>query len=209
MAPVSYLETSVLYCDDNLRRLSQFPSECVDLIYLDPPFFSNKHYEVIWGDEAEVRSFDDRWDAGLDGYLNWMQERLVEMHRVLKRSGSLYLHCDWHAAHHLKVMLDGIFGTSHFRNDIIWHYSGWNKKLRTRFENRADNILFYAKGAAKAQIFNGFARPWASEEEYVKVRKQKVREDDNGRRYVLSDAGGGKRAKRYLDEGDEGGRLRR
>lgn len=64
MQPVSYLETSVLYCDDNLHRLSQFPSNCVDLVYLDPPFFSNRFYEVIWGDEAEVWSFEDRWDGG-------------------------------------------------------------------------------------------------------------------------------------------------
>ncbi len=56
MAPVGYLETAVIYCDDNLHRLSQFPAESVDLIYLDPPFFSNRIYEVIWGDEAEVRS---------------------------------------------------------------------------------------------------------------------------------------------------------
>ncbi len=60
MNPVAYLETGVLYCDDNLHRLSQFPAECIDLVYLDPPFFSNRQYEVIWGDEAEVRSFEDR-----------------------------------------------------------------------------------------------------------------------------------------------------
>src|SRR5271157_3684754 len=56
MAPVGFLETGVIYCDDNLHRLSQFPDECIDLIYLDPPFFSNRHHEVIWGDEAEVRA---------------------------------------------------------------------------------------------------------------------------------------------------------
>ncbi len=59
---VAFLESSILYCEDNLRQLAQFPSECVDLVYLDPPFFSNRSYEVIWGDEAEVRSFEDRWD---------------------------------------------------------------------------------------------------------------------------------------------------
>lgn len=82
--PVSYLETGVLYCEDNLRQLSEFPSECVDLIYLDPPFFSNRNYEVIWGDEAEVRSFEDRWEGGMQVYINWMRDRVIEMHRVLK-----------------------------------------------------------------------------------------------------------------------------
>ena len=80
----------------------------MDLIYLDPPFFSNKTYEVIWGDEAEVRSFLDRWEGGVEAYTEWMQERVEQMHRVLAPTGSFYLHCDWHASHYLKVMCDGV-----------------------------------------------------------------------------------------------------
>ncbi len=85
---VSFPETGVLYCEDNLRQLAQFPDECVDLIYLDPPFFSNRTYEVIWGDEAEVRSFEDRWEGGIQVYVNWMRDRVLEMHRVLKPTGA-------------------------------------------------------------------------------------------------------------------------
>ncbi len=59
------MDTGTIYCDDNLRRLVIFPADSVDLIYLDPPFFSNRTYEVIWGDEAEVRSFEDRWEGGI------------------------------------------------------------------------------------------------------------------------------------------------
>ncbi len=114
------LETGVLYCDDNLERLSVLPSESVDLIYLDPPFFSNKIYEVIWGDEAEVRSFEDRWEGGIQVYINWMRDRMMEMHRVLKPTGSLYLHCDPNASHYLKVMMDGVFGMSNFKNEVVW-----------------------------------------------------------------------------------------
>ena len=117
---VSFLETGVLYCEDNLRQLVQFPDECIDLIYLDPPFFSNRHYEVIWGDEAEVRSFEDRWKGGIEVYIDWMRDRVVQMRRVLRSTGSLYLHCDPHASHYLKVMLDGILGADTFRNEIIW-----------------------------------------------------------------------------------------
>ena len=57
------------------------PRESVDLIYLDPPFFSNRTYEVIWGDEAEVRSFEDRWEGGIQVYAAWMRERIIEMYR--------------------------------------------------------------------------------------------------------------------------------
>jgi len=192
------LDTNLLYCNDNLERLARFPSESVDLAYLDPPFFSNRSYEVIWGDEAEVRSFEDRWAGGVQVYVNWIRERVEELHRVLKPTGSIYLHCDWHASHYLKVMMDEVFGYRLFRNEIGWRYSGWNKKLARHFERRRDSILFY--GRSQKQAFNSLSTPWQSEDEYIKVRKQKVYEDDDGRRFVMSDAGAGTRVPRYLDE---------
>ncbi len=77
------IETGVLYCNDNLERLSAMPGDSVDLVYLDPPFFSNRTYEVIWGDEAEVRSFEDRWEGGIQHYIDWMHKRVMELQRVL------------------------------------------------------------------------------------------------------------------------------
>lgn len=146
MAPIGYLETSVIYCDNNLHRLSQFPGESVDLIYLDPPFFSNRNYEVIWGDEAEVRSFEDRFQGGIHVYVDWMRERVMELHRILKPTGSLFLHCDWHAAHQLRVMLDDVFGAERFRNEIIWCYTGPGSPGMRQFNRKHDNIYWYSKG---------------------------------------------------------------
>lgn len=145
MVTVSSLETGVLYREDNLYQLSVMPSESVDLIYLDPPFFSNRNYEVIWGDEAEVRSFEDRWEGGIQHYTGWMRDRAMEMHRVLKPTGSLYLHCDWHASHYLKVMMDEIFGMRHFQNEIVWYYKGAGVSPR-RWGRRHDALLYYTKG---------------------------------------------------------------
>jgi len=145
MNPLRFVDTGVLYCDDNLERLRQFPDECVDLIYLDPPFFSNRHYEVIWGDEAEVRSFEDRWEGGIHHYIGWMRERMIELHRILKPTGSLYLHCDWHAGHRLKQMLDGVFGETRFQNEVIWYYRGGGVSP-DRWARRHDTIFFYSKG---------------------------------------------------------------
>lgn len=139
------LDTEVIYCDDNLRRLALLPADCADLIYLDPPFFSNRHYEVIWGDEAEVRSFEDRWEGGIHHYVEWMRDRVMEMWRVLKSTGSLYLHCDWHAAHQLKVMLDDTLGVEHFQNEIVWYYRGGGVSP-SRWGRRHDTIFFYTKG---------------------------------------------------------------
>jgi adenine specific DNA methylase Mod len=95
--------------------------------------------------------------------------------------------------------MDKIFGEKLFRDSIVWHYSGWNKKNKYNFNSRHDTILFYAK--TKEQIFHSYARPWASKEEYVKIRKQKLRRDPKTKReYVLSDAGGGKRVMRFIED---------
>lgn len=139
------MDTEVIYCDDNLHRLALLPSNSIDLIYLDPPFFSNRRYEVIWGDEAEVRSFSDRWEGGTHHYVGWMKERVLEMHRVLSQKGSLYLHCDWHASHYLKQMLDDVFGSDNFQNEVVWYYKGAGVSPR-RWARRHDTIFFYTKG---------------------------------------------------------------
>ncbi len=144
--PVGYLETGVIQCADNLAALGQMPDECVDLVYLDPPFFSNRKYEVIWGDEAEVRSFEDRWEGGINVYLDWMEARLRHLHRVLRPTGSLYLHCDQAAGHYLKVALDRIFGQRHFRSEIIWRRTGSNSASQ-RFGPIHQTIFYYRKSS--------------------------------------------------------------
>ncbi len=146
------LDTGVLYRNDNLERLPKLPAESVDLIYLDPPFFSNRFYEVIWGDEAEVRSFEDRWAGGIQNYVDWMKQRVAEMYRVLKPTGSLYLHCDWHAGHYLRVMLDCFFGGENLVNEIIWRRYGSHNDYAQgsqHFGRVHDTVFFYGKGPSR------------------------------------------------------------
>lgn len=133
-----------LYCDDNLEILATMEKESVDLIYIDPPFFSNKNYEIIWGDEAEIRSFEDRWKGGINVYVDWMKDRVMELHRVLKPTGTIYLHCDWHAGHYLKVMMDEVFGHNNFRNEIVWCYRGGGVPQKD-FAKKHDTIFRYTK----------------------------------------------------------------
>ncbi|EOD64429.1 DNA methyltransferase [Amycolatopsis vancoresmycina] len=141
------IDTGVLYREDNINALSNMPSNSVDLVYLDPPFFSNRSYEVIWGDEAEVRSFEDRWEGGIQVYIDWMRNRVRHLYRILKSTGSLYLHCDPHASHYLKVMLDEIFTVTSFRNEVIWKRTGSHNSAR-RWGPQHDAILFYSKSDA-------------------------------------------------------------
>ncbi|MDR2143086.1 MAG: hypothetical protein LBP29_01800 [Treponema sp.] len=110
-----------LILGDNLEILKTLETESVDLIYLDPPFFSNRNYELIRGDAGEVRSFQDRWAGGIDHYIAWLKERVAEMYRILKPTRSIFLHCDWHANAYIRVdILDKIFGVNNFRGEIIW-----------------------------------------------------------------------------------------
>lgn len=161
MNPVAYLETGVLHCGDNLNLLPQFPAECIDLIYLDPPFFTNRDYEVIWEDDAEIRSFEDRWEGGIEHYLDWMEQRLRQMYRVLKSSGALYLHCDPTAGHYLKVMLDDIFGgMAHFKSEVIWKRTSAHSGAR-RYGPVHDTIFFYAK--SDAYVWNQRYQPLPQE----------------------------------------------
>lgn len=134
-----------LICGDNLEVLPTLEKESVDLIYIDPPFFSNRNYEIIWGDEAEIRSFEDRWEGGVEVYVDWMKQRVRLMYDLLKPTGSFYLHCDWHAGAQLRIMMDEIFGAQNFLNEIIWfHYGGGQSKRF--FPRKHDSILFYKKG---------------------------------------------------------------
>lgn len=142
---------NVIYCGDNLIWLKKFPDKCIDLIYLDPPFFSNRHYEVIFNDGEEIRSFEDRWKGGINHYIEWMKERIFELYRVLKDNGSFYIHCDWHASHYLKITCDDIFGYNNFRNEIVWNFI-MGASAKRYFGRKHQVILYYIKN--NDYIFN-------------------------------------------------------
>jgi DNA modification methylase len=141
------LEPNRLFWGDNLHVMRQLPSESIDLIYIDPPFFSGRQYNVIFGDQNELRSFSDIWEDGMPGYLIWLNARLFEMKRLLKKTGSIYVHCDHHASHYIKVEMDKIFGVVNFRNEIVWYYEGGGGRAKDHFNRKHDTILFYSKSS--------------------------------------------------------------
>ena len=142
-----------LILGDNLEILKSFPNECVDLVYLDPPFFSNRNYEVIWGDTGEIRSFQDRWAGGISHYIDWLKERVEQMHRILKPAGSIFLHCDWHANAYIRVhILDRLFGENNFINEFVWKRSYTRSSISKAARKNYDTIFFYSK--SEKYIFN-------------------------------------------------------
>lgn len=211
---------NTLYYGDNLRILREYiRDESVDLIYLDPPFNSNRNYNVLFRDEsgkeseAQITAFEDTWHWNqaaeqtyhelvtdtspaistmisalrtfigsnqMMAYLVMMAARLVELHRVLKPTGSLYLHCDPTASHYLKIILDTIFTPVNFRAEIIWkRYSAHNDARRT-FAAVTDTILFYSK--TPSTKFN--VQRTAYDETYIEKHFRHV--DERGRRYALN-----------------------
>jgi len=177
------MDTNVIYCGDNSEVMRTYVMDnSVDLIYADPPFFSNKQYEVLWGDGYELRAFEDRWKGGINNYLAWMEPKLRECHRVLKETGSIYLHCDWHASHHLKVLMDKIFDDQ-LVNEIVWKRTSAHtgEGLMKAYGQVHDVILFYRK--SEKYTFNP---------QYVPLGKDYVEKfyrfvDKNGRKWTASD----------------------
>lgn len=175
-----------LILGDNLEILKKMNSESIDLIYLDPPFFSNRNYEVIWGDSGEVRSFQDRFSGGIDHYIAWLKERVVELHRILKPTGSIFLHCDWHANAYIRVfILDKIFGENNFRNEIIWKRTTTHndsKQGAKHFGRIYDTIFIYSK-SIKDFKFKTLYENYTNE--YTDNNYNKI--DNKGRRFKASD----------------------
>ena len=175
------------------------PDNSVDLIYIDPPFFSKKNYEIIWGNGYERRCFEDRRKGEVNHYIGWMKDRLIEAHRVLK-NGSMLLHCDYHANHHLRLLLDELFGEHNFINEIIWCYDVGGRSSR-RFGRKHDNIYFYSK------VKNHYYFDAESAKEFGKPRKTGkesfggiIKKDENGRLYHAKKAKSGKYYYYFLDE---------
>jgi len=180
----SLLDTSVIYCGDNLDQLKKLPDASIDLIYIDPPFNSNRNYEVFWGETKEKRAFEDRHES-TQAYIEFMRPRCVELARVLKKTGSFYYHCDWHASHYVKVMLDQIFGANNFQCEIIWRRTTAKGLAFTGFPNNHDSIFFY--GGGERLTFNRPYIPYDLDNLDPKTDGKYSLRDADGRRYQLTD----------------------
>ena len=174
MYDIKEITNKIVY-GDNLTQMRLIPPKSIDLIYLDPQFYSQKDYEIIFGDEDKFPGFFDIWKGkdgdetrvgGIGVYEEFMKERLVEMYRILKPTGTIFLHCDKHANHHLRKLLDDIFGAKNFLNEIIWYYKRWTN-TSNKFQQMHDNIYWYAKG--KKYVFNPQYEPYSEKTVHRKM----------------------------------------
>ena len=132
----------MIYNADCLTVLSNISDASVDLIYLDPPFYTQRNQKLSSSDGKKYE-FSDTWTSRKE-YLDYIRIRLIEMKRVLKDTGNLFLHCDTSAGHYLRVLLDEIFGDNNFRSEIIWSYKRWSNAKKGLLPNH-QTILYYSK----------------------------------------------------------------
>lgn len=229
------MKNRTLFFGDNLRVLREkFPyneNGYFDLIYLDPPFNSNRDYNVLYKEgledsPAQLHAFVDTWHwtkeaqeqfqdlvenrdypqkvsdlmQGLEklvghndmmAYLTMMTVRLIELRRVLKETGSIFLHCDPTASHYLKIVMDAIYGANNFRNEIVWCYTG-NQQPKDSFPKKHDILLFYAK-SSKSKF-----KPLYEAYSEATIRRYN-HTDEDGRKYKMNNYGG-KMNKAYMKE---------
>ena len=182
-----YLSGNALVCGDNIDVLKELPDNCVDLIYLDPPFNSNQFYVAAFGDKGMVnQQLRDVWrwtvetentykrlphgklldavngirllsgeTSKMAAYCVFMARRLEQLRRVLKPTGSIYLHCDDAASHYLKLLLDVVFGADNFRNELIWKRTSGRTPAK-RFGRVHESIFYYTKGTKFLGTPNGW-----------------------------------------------------
>ena len=197
-----------MWTGDNLPIMRGMNSESVDLIYLDPPFNSKTDYAAPIGSRAAGAAFKDTWtlsDVDVEwanlieekhpalyrvllaamtssdkSYLIYMASRLLEIGRILKPTGSIYLHCDPTASHYIKAMMDAIFGHQNFRNEIVWKRFNFHADAK-KFGAISDRLLYYSKG--QNPLFNSVKVPYSKK--YIESKF--THQDSDGRRYRLSD----------------------
>ena len=214
------IKPKTIFTGDNLPIMRGINSESIDLIYLDPPFNSKTNYAAPIGSAAAGAEFKDTWtlsdvdNAWLDlietkypalnrvihaamtnsdkSYLIYMAARLLEIKRILKDTGSIYLHCDPTMSHSLKLVMDAVFGKANFRNEIVWYYKG-NSIAKKLFPSKHDTLLYYA---SQNPTFNPIYVPYAE----ATLRRYN-HTDEDGRRYKISALRDGKQEKVYMGEG--------
>lgn len=179
------MKVNEIYLGNCIDKLKEIETETIDLVYMDPPFFTQRKHSLTNRDESKKYEFDDSWNS-IHDYLLMIEKCLIECKRILKTTGSIFLHCDKAAAHHLRIKLDKIFGYNSFQNEIIWSYKRWSNSKKGLL-NAHQTIYFYSK--SKEFKFNPIFKDYApttnvdqilQDRERTKNGKSVYKRDKNG-----------------------------
>ena len=209
-----------IFWGDNLQVMShllkKFRSQ-IKLVYIDPPFDSKADYKLTiklrgqvienTSNVFEEKQYSDIWTN--DEYLQFMYERFVLLRELLSSDGAILVHCDWHKTHHLRCLLDEVFGASNFRNEIIWAYPGREMHIDNKYNAKHDTVLFYAKSPDVKINMGAVALAYDREQRIIGLRR-KVYTDEEGREWVWETRGqasGQEPYKRYIDDIIKDGRA--
>lgn len=174
----------MVVCDDCLNALSKIESETIDMIYLDPPFYTQRVQRLKDSRGVEY-TFSDIWDTRKD-YLKYMEKRIIEVKRVLRNTGSVFLHCDDSASHYLRIILDKIFGENNFRSEIIWTYKRWSNAKKGLLPGH-QTIFFYSK--TNDFKFNMIYNEYSPTTNIDQILQERVRNSDGKAQYKYDENG--------------------
>lgn len=163
----------MLINDDCLGAFPKIETASIDMVYLDPPFFTQKK-QSLKNSQGKEYEFSDIWDSRNE-YIFFMRERLLEIKRILKESGTVFLHCDSTASHYLRVLLDEIFGEDNFRSEIIWSYKRWSNSKKGLLAGH-QTIFLYSK--TSKYKFNTIYCNYSPTTNVDQILQERVRNED-------------------------------
>lgn len=179
------MEYNTTTCGDCLDVLKQLTDEEANLIYMDPPFYTQDIQSLSSKNGKEKYSFSDKWKS-MDEYLVFMESRFVECRRILKNTGSIFVHCDRNASHYLKVLLDKVFGIENFQSEIIWNYKRWSNSKKGLLNNH-QVILFYSK--TEKFKFNQIFTNYSETTNVDQILQDRIRDKNGKARYKTDENG--------------------
>jgi len=160
---------------DCIDKMEQIEKSSINLIYLDPPFFTERKHTLKSKDRTKKFSFDDTWGSS-EGYANFLYERIKIMYQLLTDDGSIFVHCDKSGEHIIRAVLDKVFGEKNFQSEIIWSYKRWSNSKKGLLPSH-QNIYFYSK--TKNFKFNTVFTPYSETTNVDQILQRRTRDADN------------------------------
>ncbi|MEY4769253.1 MAG: hypothetical protein RL637_1892 [Pseudomonadota bacterium] len=174
-----------LYCGDCLTIMKNIADNSVNLVYLDPPFFTNKTHSLTSPNRKLIYSFDDSWKSHKE-YAEFIYLRLIEIKRILKETGSVFIHCDKNANYIIRLVAEDVFGKDNFRSEIIWIYKRWSNSANNLMPNH-QTIFFFSK--TKNYKFNKTYTDYSATTNVDQLLQKRVRDEDGKVIYAKNNAG--------------------